>query len=161
MVADSNCDADSEPVASRFCNDYVCDFCATQPDGYTVCGTKGTCESDLGVCVCDSGWDGAFCDTAPGLNFTAIVSQSYYDVENGSTVAQRADPCSSISKSYDITSNTWTVPLDVDSLTSLYVGATVGIRWQSAGDIELLAVGMQSMTDEDGDGEVGCEMMEV
>jgi len=151
-VSSSLCDSDSIPVSTRLCNDYVCDFCAIQPDGLTVCGVHGSCESDLGVCVCDSGWDGSFCDTAPGLNFTAIVSQSYFDPSNGSFISERANPCGSIEGSFDLVSNTYTIPESADSLTDLKVGATVGLRWLSAGDIELLAVGMRKVEDVDGDG---------
>ena len=147
---DSNCpDTDDEPrpTSSRLCNDYVCDFCAKQPDGNTVCGEFGECEAELATCDCDPGYDGQFCDQPPALNFTGITSMAFHQYSSGETLSYRANPChdsnpaDSVLPAFDDATSTRTIPVNVSSLTDLLIGATIGVRWSSAGDIELLAVG--------------------
>eukprot|EP00485_Elphidium_margaritaceum_P010738 CAMPEP_0202686732 /NCGR_PEP_ID=MMETSP1385-20130828/2498_1 /ASSEMBLY_ACC=CAM_ASM_000861 /TAXON_ID=933848 /ORGANISM="Elphidium margaritaceum" /LENGTH=1765 /DNA_ID=CAMNT_0049341379 /DNA_START=29 /DNA_END=5329 /DNA_ORIENTATION=+ len=147
--ADSLCDATSQPSSGRTCNDVVCNFCAPiGNDGGTVCDPNGECNQDLATCDCKSGFAGQFCDVAPGLNFTGITAMAYKNVTTGDTISLRANPpgCSgnaSIQASFDQGSKTWTVPVDgVTTLTELYIGAMVYIRWRSGGDVNLLAVGM-------------------
>eukprot|EP00485_Elphidium_margaritaceum_P019594 CAMPEP_0202730350 /NCGR_PEP_ID=MMETSP1385-20130828/186595_1 /ASSEMBLY_ACC=CAM_ASM_000861 /TAXON_ID=933848 /ORGANISM="Elphidium margaritaceum" /LENGTH=1359 /DNA_ID=CAMNT_0049396623 /DNA_START=346 /DNA_END=4425 /DNA_ORIENTATION=+ len=132
-VDEASCDVDSKPSTGRVCNDYVCNFCAIQANGDTVCGENGECKADLAACDCDSGYDGANCENAPALNWTGITAMAYKNTSSGDTVSVRADPCNG----------------GVSSLTDVYVGSTVSLRWQSGGGVNLLAVGMIEV-DEDG-----------
>ena len=105
-VDSSNCDVDSKPIANRICNNYVCDFCSAED----ICGENGKCDEDRGVCDCDSGYDGDFCDEPPALNFTGITTQVYKDVTAGEIIEERADPCGTIVAEYDTATTTRTVP---------------------------------------------------
>eukprot|EP01083_Nonionella_stella_P164502 544590_1 len=140
------------PSSSRICNDYVCDFCAMQPWGKTICGDHGDCSDELKVCDCHSGWSGARCDVSPSLNFSAIVSHLYQNISSQHTIAQRIDPCGNGTDSYDSDTKTETFYYqNVSDLTQLLIGSTVGVRWTSGGAISLLAVGLQEVDAESGE----------
>ncbi|MCP5016849.1 MAG: hypothetical protein GY938_16510, partial [Ketobacter sp.] len=74
------------------------------------------------------------------------------------TVSERVNPCyasepnNSVKYDYDEQSHTMTVPLDgISSLSTLYIGASVGLRWTSGGDVDDLAVGMIEVDGETGE----------
>ena len=126
-VEAQRCDAAEKAATSRVCNDYVCNFCSF--DG--ICGAHGDCDGARGICDCDSGWDGEFCDVAPSLRFVGVISQVYRDKQE--TILERANPCFGANGS---------IAAEFVSDTNLSVGATVGVRWDATGSIDLLAVGL-------------------
>eukprot|EP01084_Bolivina_argentea_P153613 267848_1 len=146
-TAGGGCDDEFRPIDGRICNDFVCDFCAIQPNGATICGDHGTCEDDLKICDCDSGWSGDRCDEAPSLRFLGIVSQIYHTANR--TVKMRINPCGTIAGGYDNVTHAETIVVS-GNLSSLLVGASVGVRWMSTGDIALLAVGLVEVDAESG-----------
>ena len=139
VLSDSECTGD-KPIEGRICNDFVCKFCANeqdQADGFDIiCGYHGDCDEERQLCDCDAGWDGSFCGNAPALNFTGIVSHDYIKAPSGETIVERANPCwgqsESIVAEYDADNKVRTVPIDgVTTLSQLYIGSGVGVRYES------------------------------
>eukprot|EP01084_Bolivina_argentea_P210597 358393_1 len=132
-----------KPITNRPCNDYVCNFCSFA----NICGSNGKCDKKRGMCDCNSGYGGEFCDIEPSLNYIGITSVIYKDILSGDIIEKRANPCvntnGSILAEYDPATSTKIIPIDgVSTINNLYIGNTINIRWKSTGDIKYLAVGM-------------------
>eukprot|EP01083_Nonionella_stella_P164501 544586_1 len=149
IVDDAVCDAYDiyKPSHNRTCHDFVCDFCAILLEKPHVCHPHGDCDSNAGICVCHWGYGGQHCQIEPSLFFMGITSHVYLNL-NGITVAERADPCEQIGDFYDIPSKTQTLSIASNTLSDLYIGSVVGIRWNSTGAFSQLSVGMSAVDEE-------------
>eukprot|EP01084_Bolivina_argentea_P210600 358396_1 len=146
QVEESNCEDSSlyKPSNERSCHDFVCDFCAPLIEKPNICWPHGECDNVVGICMCNYGYAGTYCEIEPSLNFLGITSHVYFNL-SGITVAERADPCNIIEDFYDIPSNTQTIGLNVSTLNNLQIGSMVSIRWNSTGELSQLSVGMIHM----------------